>query len=65
MRNIRDKGRVRDRDELKQMTQAIYLAADRRQARAAFRCFKLRWQTEYPTMVKQLEKEFTGPVSVF
>lgn len=56
MRKIREKGRVRDRDELKQMSQAIYLAADRRQACAAFRCFKLRWQTEYPTMVKQLER---------
>jgi hypothetical protein len=39
-------GRKRDRDELKQMAQAIYLAADRKQGRAVFRCFKLRWQTE-------------------
>ena len=29
MRNIREKGRKRDRDELKQMAQAIYLAEDR------------------------------------
>lgn len=57
MRNIREKGRKRDRDELKQMAQAIYLAKDRKRARAAFRSFKLRWQTEYPTMVKQLEKD--------
>ncbi|HKU72586.1 MAG TPA: hypothetical protein VJR02_01585 [Pyrinomonadaceae bacterium] len=42
MRDIREKGRKRDRDELKQMAQAIYLAADRKQAQAAFRCFKLR-----------------------
>ena len=56
MRNIREKGRQRDRDELKQMAEAIYLADDRKQARAAFRWFKLHWQTEYPTMVKQLEK---------
>jgi transposase-like protein len=47
----------RDRDELKQMAQAIYLAADRKQVHAAFRCFKPRWQTEYPTMVKQLGKD--------
>jgi putative transposase len=65
MRNIREKGRVRDRDELKQMAQAIYLAADRRQARAAFRCFKLRWQTEYPTMVKQLEQDLPNLLAFF
>lgn len=65
MRNIREKGRVRDRDELKQMAQAIYLAADRKQARAAFRCFKLRWQTHYPTMVKQLEKDLPDLLSFF
>jgi putative transposase len=56
IRNIREKGRKRDRDELKQMAQAIYLAEGRKQARAALRCFKLRWQAQYPTMVKQLEK---------
>ena len=65
MRNIREKGRKRDRDELKQMAQAIYLAKDRKQARAAFRCFKLRWQSEYPTMVKQLEKDLPQLLAFF
>lgn len=65
MRNIREKGRVRDREELKQMAQAIYLAADRKQARAAFRHFKLRWQTDYPTMVRQLEKDLPDLLSFF
>ena len=65
MRNIREKGRVRDRDELKQMAQAIYLAKDRKKARAAFRCFKLPWQTEYPTMVKQLEKDLPDLLAFF
>ena len=65
MRNIREKGRKRDRDELKQMAQAIYLAEDRKRARAAFRRFKLRWQTEYPTMVKQLEKDLPDLLSFF
>lgn len=65
MRNIREKGRVRDRDELKQMAQAIYLAEDRKQARAAFRSFKLRWQAEYPTMVKQLEKDLPDLLAFF
>ena len=65
MRNIREKGRKRDRDELKQMAQAIYLAQDRKRARAAFRSFKLRWQTEYPTMVKQLEKDLPDLLAFF
>ena len=65
MRNIRDKGRVRDREELKKMAQAIYLAEDRKAARAAFRRFKLRWQTEYPTMIKQLEKDLPDLLSFF
>lgn len=65
MRNIREKGRKRDRDELKRMAQAIYLAEDRKRARAAFRCFKLRWQTEYPTMAKQLEKDLPHLLAFF
>jgi putative transposase len=65
MRNIREKARKRDRDELKQMAQAIYLAEDRKKARAAFRGFKLRWQTEYPTMVRQLEKDLPNLLSFF
>ena len=58
-------GRKRDRDELKKMAQAIYLADDRKQARASFRCFKLRWQAEYPTMVKQLEKDLPDLLAFF
>ncbi len=65
MRNIREKGRKRDREELKQTAQAIYLAADRKQARAAFRRFKLRWQPDYPTMVRQLEKDLPDLLSFF
>lgn len=65
MRNIREKGRKRDRDELKRMAQSIYLAADRKQARAAFRCFKLRWQTDYPPMVRQLEKDLPQLLAFF
>jgi len=65
MRNIREKGRQRDRDELKQMAQAIYQAADRKQARLAFRHFKVRWQSKYPTMVRQLEKDLPDLLSFF
>ena len=47
------------------MAQAIYLAEDRRAGRAAFRRFKLRWQADYPTMVKQLEKDLPALLSFF
>ena len=43
----------------------MYLAEDRKQARAAFRSFKLRWQAEYPTMVKQLEKDLPDLLAFF
>jgi putative transposase len=65
MRNITEKARRRDREELKQAAQAIYLAPDRRQARAAFRCLKLRWQAQYPSVVKQLEKDLPELLSFF
>jgi transposase-like protein len=65
MRNIREKGRKRDREELKQWPRLFNKATDRKKARAAFRCFKLRWQTEYPTMVNQLDKDLRRTVSVF
>lgn len=65
MRNITEKARRRDREELKRAAQAIYLAPDRRQARAAFRCLKLRWQAQYPSVVKQLEKDLPELLSFF
>lgn len=65
MRNITAHARQADRDALKQAAQAIYLARDRQQARAAFRRFKLRWQTQYPTVVKQLEKDLPDLLSFF
>jgi putative transposase len=65
MRNIREKGRLRDREQLKKMAQAIYQAEDRKGARTAFRRFKLRWQADYPTMVKQLEQDLPNLLSFF
>lgn len=65
MRNITEKARKCDRDELKKAAQAIYRAEDRKQARAAFRCLKLRWQSQYPTLVKQLEKDLPDLLSFF
>jgi putative transposase len=65
MRNITEHARKCDREELKKAAQAIYQAADRRQARAAFRCLKLRWQSQYPTVIKQLEKDLPDLLSFF
>ena len=44
MRNILEKARKRDYDEVKAGAQAIYLAESRSQAEAAFRRFRTRWQ---------------------
>ena len=47
MRNILDKVRRRDHDAVKADAQAIYRADSRRQAEAAFRSFRRRWQSVY------------------
>jgi putative transposase len=57
MRNILEKVRKRDYDEVKRGAQAIYLAAHRQQAQQAFKQFRLRWQKDYTAMVKQLERD--------
>jgi transposase-like protein len=43
MRNILEKARKRDYDEMKAGAQAIYLAGSRAQAVVAFRAFRSRW----------------------
>jgi len=57
MRNILEKVRKRDYDQVKVDAQAIYRAQDRAQARQAFRHFRARWRGVYASMVKQLEKD--------
>ena len=52
MRNILEHVRKRDYDEVKRGAQAIYRAENRRQAEAAFRAFRQRWQREYGPMVR-------------
>src|SRR5712691_1317179 len=47
MRNILEKVRKRDYDEVKTGAQAIYLAESRAQAAAAFRRFRARWLRDY------------------
>jgi len=65
MRNILEKVRKRDYDEVKRGAQAIYGADTRRQAVAAFRDFRRRWQKDYGAMVRQLERDLPQLLSFF
>jgi putative transposase len=65
MRNILEHVRKRDYDEVKRGAQAIYRAENRRQAEAAFRAFRRRWQREYGPMVRRLERDLPELLSFF
>ena len=65
MRNILEKVRRRDYEEVKRGAQAIYLAANRAQAEAAFRAFRGRWRREYGSMVRRLEQDLPELLSFF
>ena len=65
MRNILEKARKRDYDELKAGAQAIYLAGSAGEARELFRRFRKRWKEDCPVMVKQLEKDLPELLSFF
>jgi putative transposase len=65
MRNILEHVRQRDYDEVKRGAQAIYRAQGRRQAEAAFRAFRHRWQREYGPMVRRLERDLPELLSFF
>ena len=57
MRNILEKVRKRDYDQVKADAQAIYGALSLGQAQRAFQKFRWRWRESYPGMVHQLEKD--------
>jgi putative transposase len=57
MRNILEKVRKRDYDDVKADAQAIYQADSRASARHAFLGFRKRWHSEYPAMLRQLERD--------
>lgn len=65
MRNILEKVRRRDHDQVKSDAQAIYLAEGRKQALAAFRFFRSRWRSVYPAMVKRLERDLPELLTFF
>jgi putative transposase len=65
MRNILEKARKRDYEEVKAGAQAIYRAESRAQAEAAFRRFRARWQRTYPAMLKHLGRDLPELLSFF
>jgi putative transposase len=65
MRNILEKVRKRDYDEVKGGAQAMYLAESRAQAEQAFRRFRARWLREYGPMVRSLERDLPELLSFF
>ena len=65
MRNVLEHVRKRDYDQVKQGAQAIYRAQDLREAQHAFRAFRTHWQTVYPALVKQLEKDLPELLAFF
>ena len=65
MRNILEHVRQRDYDAVKADAQAIYLAASRVHAEAAFRALRARWRGSYGPMVRQLERHLPELLSVF
>jgi putative transposase len=65
MRNILEKARKCDYDEVKAGAQAIYPAESRAQAEAAFRRFRACWQRIYRGMVKRLGRDLPELLSFF
>jgi putative transposase len=65
MRNILEKARQRDYDEMKSGAQAIYLAESRLRAEALFRAFRSRWRREYGSVIRQLERDLPELLSFF
>jgi putative transposase len=65
MRNILEKVRKSDYEEVKAGAQAIYLAEGRTKAEAAFRSFRARWRREYGAVVRRLEQDLPELLSFF
>jgi transposase-like protein len=57
MRNILEKARRRDEKQMKAQAQKIYLAENVAGARRAFERFRFHWQSSYPALVRQLERD--------
>jgi transposase-like protein len=65
MRNILEKARKRDYDQVKANAQAIYGAPSPAKAQRAFEKFRWKWREGYPGMVRPLEKDLPELLSFF
>ena len=65
MRNILEKVRKSDYDEVKVGAQAIYRAKSRREAQQACRSFAAQWRKQYPAMVRRLERDLPELLSYY
>ena len=65
MRNILEKVRKCDYDQVKADAQAIYRADGRAQAQVAARTFARRWRATYPRVVRQLEADLPELLAFF
>ncbi len=65
MRNLRDGVRRRDQSKIKRDAQRIYLARHTAEARRAFQRFRFRWQAQYPSLVRRLERDLPELLTFF
>jgi len=65
MRNILEKVRKSDYDQVKVDAQAIYQSLNRKDAQQACRRFAGRWRKQYPAMVKRLERDLPELLSFY
>jgi putative transposase len=65
MRNILEKVRQCDYDQVKLDAQAIYRSPSRKEAQQACRIFAGRWRKTYPAMVKRLERDLPELLSFY
>ena len=57
MRNLRQGVRRRDQAQVKGDAQRIYLARNAASARRAFQRFQFHWRSQYPALVRRLERD--------
>jgi len=65
MRNLLEKVRRADYDQVKRDAQSIYLAKNRAAARRAFQRFQFRWRAAYSQMVSRLERDLPELLTFF
>lgn len=65
MRNILEKVRKRDYDQVKADAQAIYQAPNRKAAEVAFRHFNRKWRKQYGSIVGQLDRDLPELLAFF